>query len=877
MRRLRSWVVLALFGGLVAGGLVVGTAQQPASAGMPSVAAASMSLSSGALSSGAASTSLASAVRTDNGGQGGDGEHWPPPAPFHVTSPADGAVVTGPVTTIAGTGGGPSTPVVVFVDHHHWCTSGWLRNLTWSCSGPPVTAPGLHTIDVYRLAYGDWFGHSTFTIATPPPVPKAPGILGIDGVANGALSVPSSSVAGGLRVSGSAVYDPHFAARVSVSSSFGGCSSAVAASGAYSCTLPRPATGTSTVTVTETIAGASASTPFTLTVVDDTPVPPANPVPPSIISVAGVHAGVKTVTTSSLGSGLLVSGTAAYDPNHEATVTIRLTDAGTSCTAPVASSGAYACVLPKPSVGHHTLTVTESIDGAEATETVDLTVIDDSTTPLRTFGSWALSITDGFGVSLGSHTVQVGGTIIVTGHGIGTDASVVIELHSTPVVLAQLASTGGSFTRSAVIPADTDVGDHTVVVLVSAPGYTTDERDVAITVTPATVAAATPQAAVVTPQSAPSPEAAAPAPLPGVVPVPSTPAPAPKADAPAKTYTVHNTAKLDGDQRTILSQLPAMSDITLGAPQVAAAGGLVAGLIFLIALPAILLEATLRENYERIFKFAEPIRRVLRPLGTRVTSRTSGFWAWVSLYTVIVAFILSFADPNVAPDLKSLRLVLALVAAQVLHDLVLVLISGRLAKAELHMAVTPVLRPGGIVFVVGGVVVTRMLGLEPGVLFGAWLVLMAMGSSTGQRGKLSLIRAAVLVCVGLLAWAGYSLLTAGADSFWSLLGVESLSAVMIGALSELVIAMLPLTFLEGHEIWEWSKWAWVGTYVMVAALFTIVVLPQPEAWIDLSTPAIVLGSIFGSFGLVCIGVWAWFRFTTSKALVVEEEERDVAA
>jgi hypothetical protein len=179
--------------------------------------------------------------------------------------------------------------------------------------------------------------------------------------------------------------------------------------------------------------------------------------------------------------------------------------------------------------------------------------------------------------------------------------------------------------------------------------------------------------------------------------------------------------------------------------------------------------------------------------------------------------------------------------------------------------------------VVGGVIVTRLLGLEPGVLFGAWLVLMAMGSTMGQRGKLSLIRAGALVTFGLLAWLGYSLLTASADSFWSLLGVESLSAVMVGALSELVIAMLPLTFLEGHEIWEWSKKAWVATYLIVAALFAIVVLPQPEAWIDLSTPALVLGIVFGSFGVICIGVWAWFRFTTSKEMVVQEEERDVIA
>jgi hypothetical protein len=795
----------------------------------------------------------------------GDDDHHPPAvAPLRVTSPADRAVLSGPVTTIAGTGGGWGMRIAVFVDHRFWCGATVSHHLAWACSGSPIRAPGQHRIDVLHHAFHDWWAHSTFAILAPP-TPKAPAILGIDGATSGAISVPLSTVKAGLVIGGTAVYDPHFPAEVTVASAGGTCTSAVSETGRFSCTLAAPSPGRLVVKLTEKIGGASACVSVTVTVMDDTP--PAS-VPPDVISIAGVQAGVKTVTTSALSSGLVVSGTAAFDPNHAGVVTVSITDAGTSCTATVSSTGDYSCTLPKPSVGHHTLVVTETIEGASDSTTVELTVVDDSKKPLLRFGTWSLSITNGFGVSLSSRSVHAGDTIVITGQGIGTAASVVIELHSTPVVLAQLASSDGAFTRAATIPADTAVGDHTVVVLVSAPGYATDERDVAITVTPA-VAAPAPASVTTSP--------------PAVVPVPKSepaaePSPEPKAAAPQKkTYEVHNTAKLDGNQRTILSQLPVISDIRLGAPQLAAAGGFIAAIVFLIALPAILLEATLRENYDRIFKFAEPVRRALRPLGTRVTGHASGFWAWVCLYTVIVAFILSFADPEVAPDLKSLRLMLALVAAQVLHDLVLVLVSGRLAKGRLHMAVTPVLRPGGILFVVGGVIVTRLLGLEPGVLFGAWLVLMAMGSTMGQRGKLSLIRASALVTFGLLAWLGYSLLTASADSFWSLLGVESLSAVMVGALSELVIAMLPLTFLEGHEIWEWSKKAWVATYLIVAALFAIVVLPQPEAWIDLSTPALVLGIVFGSFGVICIGVWAWFRFTTSKEMVVQEEERDVIA
>ncbi|NNC12672.1 hypothetical protein HII28_12385 [Planctomonas sp. JC2975] len=807
----------------------------------------------------------------------GDGDHL---VPVVITSPADGSTVPGPVSTIAGQGG-PATALVVFVDWRPWCATP-TAGRSWSCSGSAITAPGLHHVEVFRRADddhrdggnegddNDWWNHdggrlgfSTFTIATPPPAPLAPGIRSIANVSGGVMRVAASAAASGITISGTAVYDPHYAASVAVSGA-GSCSAGVAANGTFSCTLPGTGPGSYPVTVRETIAGACASAGFTLSVRDDTPAP--TPEKPDVLSVTGAHAGVESISASSEATGLVVSGSAVYDPHYPATVTVALTDAGTGCTASVAPNGTFSCTLPPAAVGVHTLTVTETIAGVSDTESVSLTVSDDSAHPagLLTFGSWSLTVTDRFGAALGSRTVAPGGTIIVNGYGVAASASITIELHSTPVVLARLQSgSAGTFRQTSIVPADTPAGDHTVVVRLSAPGYADDERDFPLTVT-------SPAAAVapIAPAETAKQVAAAP---------PSEPSPSasPQADAP-KTYEVHNTAKHDPGERTILSQLPTLSQIQLGPPQAAAAGGIVVGLIFLIALPAVLLEATLRENYERIFRFAEPVRRVMRPLGTRITGHRSGFWAWVALYTVIVGFILSFADPNAGIDAVGLRLVLALVTAQVVHDLVLVLITSRLARSSLRVTVTPVLRPGGILFVVGGVILTRALGLEPGVLFGAWLVLMALSSTGRERGHLALTRCIVLLTVGVAAWIWYSILSAPYETYWQLLGTESLSAVMVGAMSELVVVMLPMHFLEGHEIWEWSKKAWFAIYAVVAVIFAVVVLPQPESWIDLTGPAIALGAVFGSFGVLCIGVWAYFRFTTSKDAMEREEERDVA-
>jgi uncharacterized repeat protein (TIGR02543 family) len=93
-----------------------------------------------------------------------------------------------------------------------------------------------------------------------------------------------------------------------------------------------------------------------------------------------------------------------------------------------------------------------------------------------------------------------GDTITITGSGFDPGEQVTVELHSSPVTLGTVtANAAGNISGAVVIPADTEVGEHTIVVVSAAGTFTSP-----ITVTAADPAPSESPSPSVTPSEAPS-------------------------------------------------------------------------------------------------------------------------------------------------------------------------------------------------------------------------------------------------------------------------------------------------------------------------------------------------------------------------------------
>lgn len=144
-----------------------------------------------------------------------------------------------------------------------------------------------------------------------------------------------------------------------------------------------------------------------------------------------------------------------------------------------------------------------------------------------------------------------------------------------------------------------------------------------------------------------------------------------------------------------------------------------------------------------------------------------------------------------------------------------------------------------LVLVLGSVLVSRLIGVESGVLF-AVLIGLQFGRTLreNEEGRLVLLGTGLSLALGVSAWIGYGLVSAdtGEPTFWSLLWQDTLAAITVESIVALIVLMLPLAFPDGKALWNWSKRAWAAGYIAVLLVFAVVVMPMPEQWADSSNP-----------------------------------------
>jgi hypothetical protein len=119
---------------------------------------------------------------------------------------------------------------------------------------------------------------------------------------------------------------------------------------------------------------------------------------------------------------------------------------------------------------------------------------------------------------------------------------------------------------------------------------------------------------------------------------------------------------------------------------------------------------------------------------------------------------------------------------------------------------------------------------------------------------------ALTLGAGLLAWLGYGIAsTASGPGFWNNLTIETFAAITLEALGTMVVALLPIDFLDGKTIFRWSKPIWVGLYLVTALVFLFVVVPMSGNWGVMSAPVFGWGTLFAIFAVVAFATWALFR------------------
>jgi hypothetical protein len=661
--------------------------------------------------------------------------------------------------------------------------------------------------------------------SAPPSATPAPGSPTITSPVGGTLVTSSS-----LQVSGSG--SPGDRIQVFVDAHGPACESTVDAASDWSCTVPTLSDGPDVV-IGAIVAGDTDRS-------------------------ASVSVGVLSPPTVAGGSnGFLSSGGVHGTGYPGATVTVTASG-GASCTFPVDSGGSWACVLSgPPASGNYAVSATQtapfSAQSSRSSTPVDLTI--DSSAPARPslVAPAPNAVVPGGGAGTFRGAGENGARVTVYG---GNDAGSEVICRTT---VAQ-----GAWSCAGKLPS----GRYTVSALQSDAAGNVSPASAAITVTFATGAPTPSSPSAAAPGQDPSsaPEQAAP-------PVTSTPSSPPPSHL--SPQDASGTVETWTGASSFADAKP--PSISAGAiPGWLRSALLALAALLLLALPARLLATTLARaraehpasaphrffgrNRPRAEIEAEAEAAEAHPGSIQHRRLVAG-----SVF-VAAAALITLSSP-VDDVVTYLRVLVAVLIALVIVNAIWIAVP-RFASLHLYGArVVPVLQPRALVLIAAAAIVSRMLDLQPALLFGLLVsAVVTPGASSGAHAELSRVaqgrvaaaKVAGLTGVGVLAWLILGPLPDPTDPL-SAFGTELTGSIALLAIGSAAISLLPISSFAGRTVFLWSRRVWGALSLAVYTVLFALLLPVQQLW-NAGNASVVLVVGVVAFAALSVAFWLWERF-----------------
>ncbi|MGE3663099.1 MAG: LamG-like jellyroll fold domain-containing protein [Pseudonocardia sp.] len=301
--------------------------------------------------------------------------------------------------------------------------------------------------------------------------------------------------------------------------------------------------------------------------------------------------------------------------------------------------------------------------------------------------------------------------------------------------------------------------------------------------------------------------------------------------------------------------VPAPDEVRTDATSVVRSAMLALVLLTLLVLPARLVNRTADVNAERI----------VRRLSGRIR-RTGLSGPLVGTGVTITAY--AAGAPLLGLDASSIALALGLAAAFLLvtavAEVTRQILLGRSGPQRGHLRRVP----GLLLLGLATVVATRVLGVHAGLVAGAFAAIATSAGSAdyislraygGLRdGRAKAVAAASLATLGAVAWMLRDpLLGPAGAGFAGQFLASGLTAVTVTVVVHLAFAMIPVRFLDGAAVLDWSRSRWALLAGLGAFALVHVVL-QPAAGPALDRGGFLTGVVGVHLAAVALFV-LWFR------------------
>jgi hypothetical protein len=325
------------------------------------------------------------------------------------------------------------------------------------------------------------------------------------------------------------------------------------------------------------------------------------------------------------------------------------------------------------------------------------------------------------------------------------------------------------------------------------------------------------------------------------------------------------------NRSTFADRLLSPTDIDLSAENLGEGGLLAVLLAALLYLPVTIFNKATEKNHETIKRwFARP-RAVLLFLFGWIPFRKHPAIT-LTLGVLASAGLFSFIEPGFPTEEGALQYLIGMVLGFSLVSFVF-FFTWRLVLRRLEPEGTGEwkLYPPFILLAAFLVVMARLAHFIPGVVLGTVAEYEpAKKLSVRTAGIRVATTYAVLMVLGLAAWFAWipvehAAAKEGASSLILILD-SALAITFVSGLESVAFGLLPLTFLDGEDLFTWHKGLWAALWGAAVVWFSIVIVhPALSTYGHLSgTGAVWFVLLFSSLMIIALTTWAYFRIRDAR-------------
>ncbi|MEO8093923.1 MAG: hypothetical protein ABI632_03215 [Pseudolysinimonas sp.] len=307
-----------------------------------------------------------------------------------------------------------------------------------------------------------------------------------------------------------------------------------------------------------------------------------------------------------------------------------------------------------------------------------------------------------------------------------------------------------------------------------------------------------------------------------------------------------------------LSTLPTVADAGRPANALWALGFTVV-LVLLVAFPAQLLNTAAETGSDRL---SEWWARIRRPREWPAAVKSLAGWPLAIAGVIVASVVSAFVDPRFGQDAGgSLRIIASILLAFIVDValgwvLLLMFLRRTMPDAQARLRFVP----ASLLLVVAAVVFSRITGFQPGIVFGLVAgVVVGASLAHGQKARVALLGLGYSFAAGVLGWIGFTIVSAvaGSDSSFGVVFLqETLSAIAVGGMAVLPVALFPLRGMTGFDIFSWNRLIWGVAYGIGLFGFFFVLMPAPFAWQGVPLQLGVWVGLYLVYAVAAVGIWA---------------------